>query len=218
MLRHASNPPPTGPKNRCCRMLQPLVLGRDPRHRLGLDLGPDRHMVAAIGREFWPPTLPPPPPDPQKMKFPAQRFGRAQIENFRRQSFWSEKHQDLPKKIPETDLLGYGIKISPKIGGYMVHAAALDLTTLFGVIFWAGNLFHRLRRQHPFFHRTTGLARKPRCLCRSQYPQYSVVSHPPTPDVVVEPPLCTGSWRQGTVKCDGSVRVPDREGSLRWTS
>ena len=26
MLRHASNPPPTGPQNRCCGMLQPLVL------------------------------------------------------------------------------------------------------------------------------------------------------------------------------------------------
>ena len=29
MLWHASKPPPTGPRNRCCGMLQPLVLDSD---------------------------------------------------------------------------------------------------------------------------------------------------------------------------------------------
>ena len=108
------------------------------KKKVAPDLGPNPHTAPRICKE----VLTPPPPDtppthPPKKGYPGRGAKGGQKRKIHWGIIFSPKMMILQGVGQPVPYPGVWYVNDPKIGGYMAYAPALDLTTLFEVIFFS---------------------------------------------------------------------------------
>ena len=101
------------------------------KKKVARDLGPIPHTAPRICKE----VLTPPPTHPPKKGYPGTGGYRGQKRKIHWGIIFSPKMMILQGVGHPVPYLGVWYANDPKKGGYMAYAPALDLTTLFEVIY-----------------------------------------------------------------------------------